>query len=834
MEKKYILEGLDCPNCALKVEKALNKHPHIKEANVNAATLLCMIDYEEYDETIEKEIIHMIEDLVDVHISKKENHKHNHHEHECGCGHHHEEHHYEHECGCGHHHEEHHHDHDCGCEHHHEEHHHEHECGCGHHHEKHHHEHEHEHRDMPTNKNLIKVKWTIDGLDCAHCALKVEDAVNHVDGVEYASLNFTTKTLLFYVDNHEDLEHVTKHVKEAILNVEEVVITEENEEKEIKKQKMSILPIGVIVFILGLILKNNPIIIVSYFMIGSKVILKAIKNIKRGEIFDENFLMLIATIGALIVGEYLEAVAVMLFYQIGEYFQDRAVDKSRKQIADLMNIKSDIAHLNVDGEWKDVNPEDIHIGEVIMIQPGERIPLDGKVVKGNSTLDTSALTGESLPREVNVNEAVMAGCINLNGVIEVEVTHESSESTVSRILDMVENASSKKAKTELKMTRFARVYTPIVVIAAVLLAIVPNFFNTGIGWQEWLIRACTFLVISCPCALVLSIPLGYFAGIGNASKKGILVKGGNYLEILSEVDTIVFDKTGTLTNGTFEVTNIYSNDKDQCLKLAAMAESYSTHLIALSILNEYGKHIHKDEITDIEEIAGHGIKANINNQIVLVGNTKLMNDYSIEYPLVESTGTLVYVAYNNEYVGTIEINDTLKETTVESIKELKNKGIQHFIMLTGDRKETALKIASDCGIDEVYYDLLPTDKVTKIEEIISHSNKKVAYVGDGINDAPVLARSDLGIAMGGLGSEAAIEASDLVLMKDDLSQLANGIELARFTQKIMNQNIVFILLVKLAVLVLSIFGYANMWLGVFADVGVSILAVINSMRVLRK
>lgn len=870
MEKKYILEGLDCPNCALKVEKALNKHHHIKEANVNAATLLCMIDYKEYDETIEKEIIHMIEDLVDVHVSKKENHKHNHHEHECGCGHHHEEHHREHECGCGHHHiehhhdhecgcghhhkehhhdhdcecghhhEEHHHEHECGCGHHHEEHHHEHECGCGHHHEEHHHDHEcgcghhHEHREMPTNKNLIKVKWTIDGLDCAHCALKVEDAVNHVDGVEYASLNFTTKTLLFYVDNHEDLKHVTNHVKEAILNVEEVVITEENDEKEIKKQKMRFLPIGVIVFILGLILKNNPIIIVSYFMIGSKVILKAIKNIKRGEIFDENFLMLIATIGALIVGEYLEAVAVMLFYQIGEYFQDRAVDKSRKQIADLMNIKSDIAHLNIDGEWKDVNPENIQIGQVIMIQPGERIPLDGKVIKGNSTLDTSALTGESLPREVNVNETVMAGCINLNGVIEVEVTHESSESTVSRILDMVENASSKKAKTELKMTRFARIYTPIVVIAAVLLAIIPNFLNTGIGWQEWLIRACTFLVISCPCALVLSIPLGYFAGIGNVSKKGILVKGGNYLEILSEVDTIVFDKTGTLTNGTFIVTNIYSNDKDQCLKLAAMAESYSTHPIALSILNEYGKHIHKEEITHIEEIAGHGIKANVDNLTVLVGNTKLMNDYSIEYPLIESTGTLVYVAYNNEYVGTIEINDTLKATTVESIKELKNKGIQHFIMLTGDRKEAALKIANDCGINEVYYDLLPTDKVTKIEEIMNQSIKKVAYVGDGINDAPVLARSDLGIAMGGLGSEAAIEASDLVLMKDDISQLANGIELARFTQKILNQNIVFILLVKLAVLVLSIFGYANMWLGVFADVGVSIIAVINSMRVLRK
>ena len=878
MEKKYILEGLDCPNCALKIEKNLNKNEYVKEATVNAATLLCVIDYKEFNEIIEKEIIHLIEDLEDVHVISKDkhhhshehhdhdcvcghhhehehhdhdcgcghHHEHEHHDHDCGCGHHHEHEHHDHDCGCGHHHEHEHHDHDCGCGHHHEHEHHDHDCGCGHHHEHehhdhdcgcgHHHEHEHhEHKEMPTDKDLVKVKWTIDGLDCAHCALKVEDAVNNVKEVEYATLNFTTKTLLFYVKKNVDLKHVKEDVRKTILDLEDVDITEENEVKENKKNhKLSILPLGVIIFIAGLLLKNDLIVIVSYFMIGFKVILKAIKNIKRGEIFDENFLMLIATIGALIVGEYLEAVAVMLFYQIGEYFQDRAVDKSRKSIADLMNIKSDIAHHNVNGEWEDVDPESIHVGEIILIQPGERIPLDGIIAKGNSMIDTSALTGESLPREVNVHDSVMAGCINLNGVIEVKVSHELSESTVSRILDMVENASSKKAKTELKMTRFARVYTPIVVISAVLLAIVPNFFNTGISWQEWLIRACTFLVISCPCALVLSIPLGYFAGIGNASKKGILVKGGNYLEILSEVDTIVFDKTGTLTNGTFKVTNIHSNNKEECLKLAAMAESYSTHPIALSILNEYGKHVHKDEIENVEEIAGHGIKAVIDNKVVLVGNIKLMNDYEIEYPTIESTGTLVYVAYDNRYIGTIEINDTLKETTIESLKQLKDKGIQRLVMLTGDRKETAMKIANECGITEVYYDLLPTDKVNQFESILATSKNKVAYVGDGINDAPVLARSDLGIAMGGLGSEAAIEASDLVLMKDDLSQLSKGIELARFTQKIMNQNIVFILLIKAIILLLSINGYANMWLGVFADVGVSLIAVLNSMRVLRK
>lgn len=850
MEKKYILEGLDCPNCALKIEKALNKQSCIEEANVNAATLICTILYKGYTEEIEKQIIHLIEDLEDIHVKSKNihvDHERKHEEH-CECAHHHHhedccsdhEHHHKHgeHCECEHHHEE--NECCCGHEHYHEPHE---ECGChehGHHH-KHDedccckHDHEHTERKVPEGKSTIKIKWTIEGLDCAHCALKVEEAVNEVEGIECATLNFTTKTLIMYINKKVDLKHVQDEVKETIYNLENVRIFEENEKSYSKKDyKKYAIGLGVMFLVFGLFLEENYLIIEAYFMIGFSVILKAFKNIKRKEIFDENFLMTIATLGALFVGEYLEAVAVMLFYQIGEYFQNKAVDQSRKSIADLMNIKADVAHLQVNDQLIDVDPETIHVHDIIVIQPGERVPLDGIVVKGTSTLDTSALTGESLPREIRENDEILGGCINLNGILQVEVTRLASESTVNRILDMVENASSKKAKTEQKMTRFAKIYTPIVVVFALLLAIVPNFFNTGVGWQEWLIRACTFLVISCPCAIVLSIPLGYFAGIGAASKKGILVKGGNYLEILSELDCIVFDKTGTLTNGTFKVTDIQSSNKEECLRIAATAESYSTHPIALSIRNEYNKEIDKNDISELEEIAGYGIKAKINGKVALVGNKKLLDKYGINSTISKSYGTLVYVAYNGEFMGVIEINDTLKDTTKTSLKEIKAKGVKKLVMLTGDRKESALKIASDCGIDEVHYELLPTDKVNKLEEILAKTNKKVAYVGDGINDAPVLARSDLGIAMGGLGSEAAVEASDLVLMKDDLSALANGIDLARFVQKIMNQNIVFILAVKGFILLLSLFGYANMWLGVFADVGVSVLAVINSMRILNK
>ncbi|MGN1344412.1 MAG: heavy metal translocating P-type ATPase [Traorella sp.] len=818
MEKKYILEGLDCPNCAMKIEKALNKNEYIEEATVNAATLLCHIHYKEYTEEIEHEIIHLIQDIEDVHVIPKEAHHKHEHDHK-----HHQKH-----CECEHDHEHHHDECDCGHEHHHHE-----ECTCGHDHEdgKHYHK-----KEEPKGNNLRKYKWKIEGLDCANCALKIETAVNHVSGVEYASLNFTTKTLLFYLSNNVNEEETKKLIKKAILDKEEVTILEENKEEVStnKNYKNYIIMFGVIVCLLGIITHQDIVLVLSYLLIGYSVILKAIKNITRGQVFDENFLMMIATIGALVVGEYLEAVAVMLFYQVGEYFQDKAVEKSRKSIADLMDIKAEIAHLKVNDEIKDVDPEMIHVDDIIIVQPGERVPMDGIIIKGNTSVDTSALTGESLPREVQVNDSILAGMINLNGVIEVVVTHELSESTVSRILDMVENASSKKAKTELKMTRFARVYTPIVVISAIALAIIPNFFNTGIGWQEWLIRACTFLVVSCPCALVLSIPLGYFAGIGSASKAGILVKGGNYLELLSKVDTIVFDKTGTLTTGSFALSRIESENKEECLRLAAMAESYSNHPIALSIQNAYGKEIDKESIEKIEEIAGQGIKAIIDGKTILVGNRKMMDENNIVYTVNNSYGTLVYVACDSMLIGTIEISDTIKENTKEYLKQLKDKNIQKLVMLTGDRKEVALHVGKEIGMDEVSYELLPTDKVNELEKIMSHSKSKVAYVGDGINDAPVLARADLGIAMGGLGSEAAIEASDIVLMKDDISSLCKGIEIARYTQKIMNQNIAFILGVKIIILILTLFGYANMWLGVFADVGVSLLAVLNSMRILSK
>ena len=604
MKKTYILEGLDCANCALKIEKALNKEEAVHEATVNYATLKCEIDYKEYSEENEKKIIELIQDLEDevTVIKKEEKHSHEHHDHHhCDCEHdHHHEHHHEHS------HE--HHDH----------------CGCG-------HEHSHEHEACGTAHSQRpqkgKNKWIIQGLDCANCALKIEDALNALPQVKNASLNFTTQVLLFDLAEGVDENQAKELMKKTILSMEDVTIQEDKAEVKNEKkinQRIVQIVLGLIFLVIALISENVILYGIAYLLVGTAVILKAFKNIKRGEIFDENFLMMIATIAAFIIGEYAEAVAVMVFYQLGEYFQDRAVARSRQSIAELMNIRSDVAHLITSEGEKNVDPESVAIDSIILVKPGERVPLDGVVIEGNSSLDTSALTGEALPRDIAENDEILAGCINLNGLVKVKVTKIASESTVSRILEMVENASSKKAVTEQKMTKFARIYTPIVVILAVLLAIVPNFFPTGIEWSEWVRRAATFLVISCPCALVLSIPLGYFAGIGAASKKGILIKGGNYLEILNEIDTVVFDKTGTLTNGTFNVVNIEAEDKEKCLELAAAAESYSTHPIALSILKEYNKPIQKEEIREIEEIAGKGIKGVYNNDVLLVGNWKLM------------------------------------------------------------------------------------------------------------------------------------------------------------------------------------------------------------------
>lgn len=600
--------------------------------------------------------------------------------------------------------------------------------------------------------------------------------------------------------------------------------------------------IGAIIFAIAIFLNKESIVaivlfVVSYLLIGGNVILTAVKNILRGEVFDENFLMTIATLGAFFIGEYPEGVAVMLFYEIGELFQSYAVNRSRKSITSLMNIRADYANVIRDGKEEKVNPETVNIDEVILVKPGERVPLDGVIIEGTSFVDTSALTGESVPREVSNGEDILAGFINTNGVLKIKVTKNFKESTVSRILELVENASNKKAPTEKFITKFARYYTPIVVFCAIALAVIPPLLIKDASFNEWLSRALIFLVVSCPCALVVSIPLGLFAGIGGASKKGILVKGGNYLESLKDIDTVVFDKTGTLTKGIFKVTEInnVNIDKNELIRVAAISESLSNHPIAQSIIKEYGKEVNSKELSDYEEISGHGIKASLEGLEVLVGNYKLMDKFNINYDSIDSIGTIVHVAINNEYKGNIVISDEIKEGSKNAIEGLKSIGITQTVMLTGDNKSVAEKVAKLVGVDKVYSELLPGDKVEKVEKIIkdNKSKGKVIFVGDGINDAPVLARADIGVAMGGIGSDAAIEAADVVLMKDDPEALVTAIKVARKTNKILWQNIIFSLGVKILVLALGAFGIANMWEAVFADVGVTVIAVINSTRCLK-
>lgn len=607
------------------------------------------------------------------------------------------------------------------------------------------------------------------------------------------------------------------------------------------KENMRLI-IGAIVYAIALISTEGSILSVvlfalSYVLVGGEVVLTAIKNILRGEVFDENFLMTVATLGAFFVGEFPEGVAVMLFYQIGEVFQSYAVNRSRKSITSLMNIRADYANILKDGKEEKVNPETVNIDDVIIIKPGERVPLDGIVLDGTSFVDTSALTGESVPREVSTGEDILAGFINTNGVLKVKVTKNFKESTVSRILELVENASNKKAPTEKFITRFARIYTPIVVFSALALAIIPPLVIKDASFYDWIYRALIFLVVSCPCALVVSIPLGLFAGIGGASRKGILVKGGNYLEALKDVNTVVFDKTGTLTKGVFKVTEINNVDiaKEELIKIAAISESLSNHPIAQSIIKEYGKEIDSNELSDYEEISGHGIKVTINNSQVLIGNYKLMEKFEIKYNNINSIGTIVHVAINNEYKGNIVISDEIKEGSKSAIEGLKAIGVSQTVMLTGDNKSVGEKVASLVGVDKVFAELLPGDKVEKVEGLIKNNSTegKVIFVGDGINDAPVLARADIGVAMGGIGSDAAIEAADVVLMKDDPEALVTAIKVARKTNKILWQNIIFSLGVKVLVLFLGAFGIANMWEAVFADVGVTVIAVINSTRCLK-
>ena len=608
-----------------------------------------------------------------------------------------------------------------------------------------------------------------------------------------------------------------------------------------KKEVIKVV-IALILFLISLIIPfenawiNIGIYIISYLIVGLDVLIEAIKNIFKGEVFDENFLMTIATIGAFAIGEYPEAVAVMLFYQVGEMFQSYAVDKSRKSIASLMDIRPDFANIKKNGSIEKVSPDKINIGDIIIVKPGEKVPLDGTIVDGNSMLDTSTLTGESVPREVSIGDEVLSGSINQNGLIEIKVTKNFGESTVSKILDLVENASSKKSKSENFISKFAKYYTPIVVVIAVLLAIIPPIIFKETEFIQWLYRALTFLVVSCPCALVISIPLGFFGGIGGASKLGVLVKGSNYLEALSKTEVVVFDKTGTLTEGVFEVKKVNSVDitKEDLIKYAAYAESFSNHPIANSLKKAYGKDIDNKKISETHELSGLGVNAVVDGKEVFVGNEKLMQEKNIEYIKCNEIGTILYVAINNQFKGTIIISDKIKADAKETIEKLKKNNVKKIVMLTGDKKAVGESVAKELGLDEVYTELLPNNKVEKVEELMKSKSKKgkLAFVGDGINDAPVLAISDIGIAMGGLGSDAAIEAADVVLMTDEPSKVVDAIKISKKTLKIVKQNIIFAIAVKILVLILSAIGLSNMWQAVFADVGVSVLAILNALRVL--
>lgn len=701
-----------------------------------------------------------------------------------------------------------------------------------------------------------KKEYILEGLDCANCAAKIEAKIKELTGIKYASVDFVSKKLRVEFDNPVESEQLLNEIAVTVTGLEpdvklvEVIQSQSNEkvsentEKEHDKNKSEFirLAVGTVLFVVALLLKFNTAVeftlfFISYILVGGEVLLKSARNIMRGQVFDENFLMSVATIGAFSIKEFPEGVAVMLFYQIGEFFQGIAVNRSRKSIKALMDIRPDFAYLKKDLGLEKVSPEEVSIGDIIVVKPGDKVPLDGRIIEGASMLDTSALTGESVPREAGAGDDILAGFINKSGVLTIEVTKEFGESTVSKILDLVQNASSKKAPTENFITKFARYYTPVVVIVAAALAVIPPLVVQGAMFSDWIYRALVFLVVSCPCALVVSIPLGFFGGIGGASKNGILIKGSNYLEALNSVDTVVFDKTGTLTKGVFKVTTIKAaqgTERDELLRYAAYTESYSNHPIAASIMKEYGSEIDQSKIESYEEISGHGIKAVIQGKEILAGNKKLMESEAVAYEPVDDTGTIVYVAIDKQYAGYIIISDEIKADAKKAISELKNIGIKKTVMLTGDIKAVGHKVGELLGLDEVHAELLPDQKVERLEELETKKSAKgkVVFVGDGINDAPVLARADIGIAMGGLGSDAAIEAADIVIMTDEPSKIATAIRVAKRTKSIVWQNIFFAFAVKLVVLVLGAGGLATMWEAVFADVGVALIAVLNAMRVL--
>lgn len=689
----------------------------------------------------------------------------------------------------------------------------------------------------------------LEGLNCASCASKIEQLTNEIDGVDKATLDFVTKKLRVKVHEERKTKGIIAEIKKIVNRLEpDVNIIEEMEASQHdhshehdhldRKDIIRIILSGILFIIPGLLkLDGVPrfaVYLLAYIIIGLEIIIKAVRNLVAGHPFDEYFLMTVATLGAFAIGEYPEGVAVMLFYQVGEFFQGLAVNHSRKSISSLVDIRPDYANLEKDGKISVVNPKDVHIDDIIVIKPGEKVPLDGLVIEGKSSVDTSNITGESVPRNIQAGDTLLSGFVNNEGLLKMQVKKEFKDSTVSKILDLVENAASKKAPTERFITKFARYYTPIVVFIALAIGIIPPLL-LGYNISDWAYRAFVFLVISCPCALVISIPLGFFGGIGGASKVGILVKGGNYLEALTDVDTMVFDKTGTITKGIFKVTKIEGfngHSQEEVLELAALSESFSNHPIGRSIVAAYGGEIDKAKVTSYREIAGKGIEAEIDGAKILIGNEKLFKDNNIEIVEVESIGTIAYVGKDGVHIGTIEVSDELKDNVVDHIKEIKLAGIK-TVMLSGDKEETAKKVGRMVNIDRVYGDLLPQDKVRIFEDILSKSKGKVAFIGDGVNDAPVLARADIGVAMGGLGSDAAIEASDIVIMTDEIGKLATGIRIAKNTKKIVIQNIVFALGVKLAVLALGAFGLASMWEAVFADVGVSIIAILNSMRALK-
>ena len=612
--------------------------------------------------------------------------------------------------------------------------------------------------------------------------------------------------------------------------------------RKMSKQLIKII-ISLLLVVISLLLKfdtelySNILYVIAYIIVGYDIVLKAVRNIFKGKVFDENFLMTVATIGAFCIGEFPEAVAVMLFYQIGELFQSYAVDRSRKSVASLMDIRPDYANVYREDEIERVDPDEVNIGEIILVKPGEKIPLDGIVVDGESMLNTQALTGESVPRKVTVNDEVLSGCINNDGILKIKVSKEFEESTVSKILDLVENASSRKSKSENFISKFAKYYTPIVVIVSVALAVIPPLVIKEALFSDWLYRALSFLVVSCPCALVISIPLSFFGGIGAASKIGVLIKGSNYLEALASAEIVVCDKTGTLTEGVFKVQKIkaigYSDD--ELLRYAAYAEGFSNHPISISLKQAYNKEINEKLVTETQEISGKGVLAKVDGKMVLVGNEKIMKEYNIKFQKSEETGTIVYVAINNEFAGTILIADKIKEDSYKAVKLFKNNNVKKVVMLTGDRDNISESIANELNLDEYHAELLPQDKVSWVEKLMTQksSGGKLIFVGDGINDAPVLALSDIGIAMGGLGSDAAIEAADVVIMTDEPSKIASSVQISKKTMRIVKQNIVFAIAVKIGVLILSAFGVSTMWEAVFADVGVSVLAIVNALRVLR-